>query len=111
MTKDRLLRVRFLVDPPTGDGFWPMMLTKVEAIALVPLGTYERVLVRGRDSAVAALIDPSGPVFPVHWGSPPSSQTKDWTPLPAQYGYGSSTLGHWITENLRADAEPAGGGL
>lgn len=100
---NRLLRLRFLLDPPAGEGFWPMVLVEVEATALLPLGRHRRVQVRGRDGSVAVRIDPSGPVFPPHWGPPPSFQTKDLGTLPAKYGFGSSTLGRWIARNLRAE--------
>lgn len=100
---NRLLRMRFLLDPPVSEGFWPMVLVEVEATALLPLGRHRRVQVRGRDGSVAMRIDPSGPIFPLHWGSPPQAQTKDWKALPAKYGFGSSTLGRWIARNLRAE--------
>ena len=99
---DRLLRMRFLLDPPASEGFWPMVLVKVDAIALVPLGRYNRVQVGGRDNTLATRINPSGPIFPSHWGSPPRFQTKDWRTLPGKYGFGSSTLGRWIAQKLRA---------
>ena len=103
LSTDRLLRLNFLLDPPAGDGFWPMALKEVEAEALVPLGRHNRVQVRGRDGAVVKRINPAGPVFPPHWGPPPPFRTKDWIPLPAKYGFGSSTLRRWIAENLRGD--------
>ena len=42
---------------------------------------------------------PSGKPFPESWGQPPKVQTKDHRPLPYNYGHGSSTLYHWISEN------------
>ena len=42
--------------------------------------------------------------FPEHWGDPPKIQTRDIRPLPGGYGEGSSTLAHWIQENLDRDA-------
>ena len=42
---------------------------------------------------------PSGKAFPRSWGKPPEAQTKDYRPLPYDYGHGSSTLFHWISEN------------
>ena len=42
---------------------------------------------------------PSGKAFPWEWGKPPEIQTKDYRLLPYNYGYGSSTLYHWILEN------------
>jgi hypothetical protein len=44
------------------------------------------------------------PTFPKHWGNPPVIQTRDYLPLPGGYGYGSSTLGNWIRQNLERDA-------
>jgi len=41
--------------------------------------------------------------FPEHWGSPPEIQTDDWVKLPANYGFGSSTLATWIEENMAED--------
>ena len=41
-------------------------------------------------------LSPSGKPFPVSWGKPPEIQTKDYVPLPSGFGYGSSTLLHWI---------------
>jgi len=43
--------------------------------------------------------------YPVHWGEPPSSQTRDLRPLPGGYGIGSSTLSKWIEEKMTQDAE------
>lgn len=43
----------------------------------------------------------NGKAFPRNWGKPPEIQTKDYRPLPEGYGYGSSTLYHWITENKK----------
>ena len=42
---------------------------------------------------------PDGKAFPRSWGKPPEMGTKDYRPLPYNYGYGSSTLYHWISEN------------
>ena len=44
---------------------------------------------------------PNGKAFPRSWGKPPEIQTKDYRPLPYEYGYGSSTLYHWIMENKK----------
>ena len=54
-----------------------------------------------------AVIDnrPLRPTFPKHWGHPPKIQTRDMIELPAQYGRGSSTLSHWIMDNLTKDAK------
>ena len=43
------------------------------------------------------------PEFPKHWGEPPAIQTKDYRKLPDPYGYGSSTLYHWIKKQQDAD--------
>jgi hypothetical protein len=43
------------------------------------------------------------PRFPLHWGKPPAAQTKDLRPLPGGFGMGSSTLAHWIKENIEED--------
>jgi hypothetical protein len=43
--------------------------------------------------------------FPAHWGAPPQIQTMDYRPLPAGYGFGSSTLARWIEKNLKQDQE------
>ena len=99
------LHLRFLLDPPpdhTGLS-WPMVLTEVEAIALIPKRQYKRVILRGKDQTLITRINPSNPIFPRQWGKPPFYQTKDWRPLPARYGYGSSTLANWIRQRLRAD--------
>lgn len=42
--------------------------------------------------------------FPKHWGEPPRIQTRDYRPLPGGFGFGSSTLAHWIQQNLDRDA-------
>jgi hypothetical protein len=78
-----------------------MVLTEVEAVALVPLHRLQRVCVRGYDKHAMARIAPTAPTFPSSWGHPPKLQTKDWRPLPARYGYGSSTLASWILQKLR----------
>ena len=44
---------------------------------------------------------PNGKPFPRSWGEPPEIETKDYRPLPHGYGYGSSTLYHWIMENKK----------
>jgi len=41
--------------------------------------------------------------FPEHWGDPPAVQTFDYRDLPGGYGKGSSTMAHWITENMKKD--------
>lgn len=43
--------------------------------------------------------------FPAHWGPPPQIQTMDYRPLPGGYGFGSSTLAHWIEKNLKQDQQ------
>jgi len=98
-----LLQLRFLLDPPPRrPGIaWPMVLTKIDAIALVPLHKHQRVRVRGHERSVIVRIDRNAPAFPASWGVPPELQTKDWIPLPARYGYGSSTLAGWIRQRLR----------
>jgi hypothetical protein len=48
---------------------------------------------------------PNGKPFPTNWGSPPEIQTKDYRPLPYDYGNGSSTLYHWIIENKRKELQ------
>lgn len=48
--------------------------------------------------------------FPKHWGEPPQIQTRDYVPLPAGYGNGSSTLAKWIQQNLDRDATTASKG-
>ena len=48
---------------------------------------------------------PNGKPFPTNWGSPPEIQTKDYRPLPYDYGHGSSTLYHWIIENRKRDLQ------
>ena len=50
---------------------------------------------------------PDGKAFPRSWGKPPEMGTKDYRPLPYCYGYGSSTLYHWISEN-RGYQSPSG---
>jgi hypothetical protein len=99
----RLLRLRFLLDPPPpqSDLAWPMVLTEIEAVALVPLYHHKRVRVRGYEGPFMVRIAPTAPTFPFSWGPPPKFQTKDWRPLPADYGFGSSTLARWILERLR----------
>jgi hypothetical protein len=46
--------------------------------------------------------------FPPHWGDPPAIQTRDYVPLPGDYGFGSSTLARWIQQNLDRDERQAG---
>jgi hypothetical protein len=43
--------------------------------------------------------------FPPHWGKPPPMQTKDFRPLPGNFGpeNGSSTLCAWVERNINAD--------
>jgi hypothetical protein len=94
-----VLQLRFLIDPPETDGAWPMVLTEVQAVSLLPLQQQKRVRVQGFANSAVAPIDPKAPVFPPAWGKPPKLQTKDWRRLPGKYGFGSSTLAHWIERN------------
>ena len=48
---------------------------------------------------------PERPRFPKHWGHPPKIQTRDMVKLPANFGKGSSTLAHWIKDNLKRDSK------
>jgi hypothetical protein len=48
---------------------------------------------------------PNHKTFPPHWGKPPAIQTKDFRPLPAGFGMGSSTLARWILEHIKEDKE------
>lgn len=98
---EAVLSLLFLLDPPDPDGFWPMVLTEAHAVALLPLKKQKRVRVRGFDNSAFAPIDPAAPVFPPSWGKPPALQTKDWRRLPGKYGFGSSTLAHWVAKNLQ----------
>ncbi len=41
--------------------------------------------------------------FPLHWGRPPEIQTTDHVELPGGFGMGSSSLAHWIKENIAED--------
>ena len=43
--------------------------------------------------------------FPRHWGHPPKIQVRDQVKLPAKFGFGSSTLAKWISDNLKRDIE------
>ena len=45
------------------------------------------------------------PRFPLHWGNPPDIQTKDYRPLPGNFGMGSSTLANWIKDKIAEDKE------
>ena len=45
------------------------------------------------------------PRFPAHWGRPPEIQLTDHVQLPGGFGMGSSTLAHWIQENMQQDRE------
>ena len=44
--------------------------------------------------------------YPEHWGPPPNIQLSDYVKLPEPYGYGSSTLAHWIKDNQKKDSNP-----
>ena len=50
-------------------------------------------------------VTPEKPRFPRHWGHPPKIQTRDMVELPGKFGKGSSTLAHWIKDNLKKDAQ------
>eukprot|EP00008_Paramoeba_atlantica_P009911 CAMPEP_0201478624 /NCGR_PEP_ID=MMETSP0151_2-20130828/3412_1 /ASSEMBLY_ACC=CAM_ASM_000257 /TAXON_ID=200890 /ORGANISM="Paramoeba atlantica, Strain 621/1 / CCAP 1560/9" /LENGTH=128 /DNA_ID=CAMNT_0047859749 /DNA_START=158 /DNA_END=544 /DNA_ORIENTATION=- len=41
--------------------------------------------------------------YPLHWGDPPTKQTRDIVKLPGGYGFGSSTLANWIKFHLKED--------
>ena len=42
-------------------------------------------------------------LFPPHWGKPPVMQTRDLVKLPYGFGFGSSTLAHWIKKKMQTD--------
>lgn len=44
------------------------------------------------------------PRFPKHWGHPPKVQVRDQVRLPGKFGFGSSTLSRWISDNLKRDS-------
>jgi len=44
--------------------------------------------------------------YPSHWGDPPTEQTNDHVQLPYGYGYGSSTISHWIEANVKLNRFP-----
>jgi len=50
----------------------------------------------------AAAVSTRG-MFPPAWGPPPGTQTRDYRPLPAGYGHGSTTLHTWIDQRMKAD--------
>ena len=53
---------------------------------------------------------PTNPIplnYPIHWGFPPLEQIEDSVLLPLGYGYGSSSLIPWITENAQEDVRVA----
>lgn len=41
--------------------------------------------------------------YPLHWGSEPPMQTRDYRELPGGYGFGSGTVAKWIIENMQKD--------
>ncbi len=55
-------------------------------------------------SAGQTVVSQAVPKFPEHWGTPPAVQTRDLSPLPGGFGFGSSTLASWIQSNLEQDA-------
>lgn len=44
------------------------------------------------------------PSYPDHWTDRPQIETMDYRPLPAGFGFGSSTRAAWIEENISLDA-------
>ena len=46
------------------------------------------------------------PDFPKHWGHPPRIQVRDHVKLPGNFGFGSSTVAKWISDNLKKDGRP-----
>ena len=50
------------------------------------------------------------PRFPMHWGRPPEIQLTDHVQLPGGFGMGSSTLAHWIQNNIQQDREDKANG-
>ncbi len=77
----------------------PQATSRVRFKRLVPLVVFMMA------SPIAAAADSVSP-YPDHWGDPPQVQTRDYVPLPAGYGRGSSTLAKWIQENLDRDQRP-----
>jgi hypothetical protein len=57
----------------------------------------------GKDPEKPEVGRPEPKPFPLHWGRPPEIQTTDHVELPGGFGMGSSSLAHWIKENIAAD--------
>ncbi|KAL3823662.1 hypothetical protein ACHAXA_009767 [Cyclostephanos tholiformis] len=57
-----------------------------------------------------APIKMSPPPFPERWGRPPVAQTRDYVPLPGDYGRGSGTLRKWILMKMEEDVANGLGG-
>jgi hypothetical protein len=46
-----------------------------------------------------------GPQYPKLWGDVPLIQTADYGPLPGGYGFGSSTMAHWVAQHMEDDKQ------
>lgn len=81
-----------------------LYITILFALGVTPfLFSQERPL--GNKEISSETKRPEGKLFPKHWGRPPQIQTKDFRPLPADFGMGSSTLSAWIEKNIKADGK------
>lgn len=65
---------------------------------------WSKIVVMPAGEPHAAAKSEAAKEFPKHWGEPPAIQTRDYVPLPGDYGHGSSTLAAWILGNLEKDA-------
>lgn len=70
---------------------------------IVKLEEERDVKLREMDEKIEKTREDLAKEFPVHWGEPPSVETKDMVKLPGNYGWGSSTLKSWIETNMKSD--------
>lgn len=84
----------------------PFYFRLLLAVLLAALASELQAQNKAPDKAAA----PQRKAFPAHWGQPPQIGTMDYVELPGGYGFGSSTLRHWIKGNLEKDAAAAAGG-
>ena len=77
-------------------------LSTVSAAAATP-ATAPKEAPKAANDASTKLYPGATKPFPMHWGTPPKIQTRDYRKWPADYGMGSGTVAKWIAGKIAED--------
>jgi hypothetical protein len=73
------------------------------ALLLIPFAITTLTLAESSSVPAADGAFKMPPAFPEWWGPPPRAMTRDYVPLPGNYGHGSGTLRKWILTKMEED--------